>query len=81
VKVEKSKVEEKQQPTAQGMLDGAQLQKVLATWTMTVVHPDTFRAGADSFKGCRRPHWTTAKGYTLEMGVKWYLDVTQNQRN
>jgi hypothetical protein len=64
--VEKPKVKEKQQPTVQDMLDGAQLQMV-ATWTMTVVHPDTFGAGADSPKGCRRPHWTTAKGYTWEM--------------
>jgi hypothetical protein len=68
--VEKPKVKEKQQPTAQVMLDGAQLQKVLETWMMTVVHPDTFGAGADSPKGCGKPHWTTAKGYTSEMEVK-----------
>jgi hypothetical protein len=68
--VEKPKAEEKQQPTAQNMLDGAHLQKVLVTLTMTVVHPDTFGAGADSPKGCRRPHWTTAKGYTWEMEVE-----------
>jgi hypothetical protein len=68
--VEKLKAEEKQQPTTQDMLEGAHLQKVLVTWTTTVVHPDTFGAGADSPKGCRRPHWMTAKGYTWEMEVK-----------
>jgi hypothetical protein len=36
---------------------------------MTVVHPDTSGAGADSPKRRRRPHWTTAKGYTWEMEV------------
>jgi hypothetical protein len=51
------------------MLDGVHLQKVLATWTKTVVHPDTSGAGADSPKRRRRPHWTTAKGYTWEMEV------------
>jgi hypothetical protein len=56
--VEKLETEEKQQPTAQDML---------ATWTMTVIHPDTSGAGADSPKRCRRPHWTTAKGNTWEM--------------
>jgi hypothetical protein len=36
--------------------------KVLVTWTMTVVHPVTSGAGADSLK--------TAKGYTWEMETK-----------
>jgi hypothetical protein len=65
--VEKLKTEEKQQPTAQDILDGRISKKVLATWTMTVVHPDTFGAGADSPKRRRRPHWTTAKECTWEM--------------
>jgi hypothetical protein len=59
--VEKLETEKKQQPTAQDMLDGAHLQKVLATWTKTVVLPDTSGAKADSLKRYRKPHWTTAK--------------------
>jgi hypothetical protein len=67
MKAEKLETEENQQPTAQDILDGAHHQKVLATWTMTVVHPVTSGAGEDSPKRCRRPHWMTAKGYTWKV--------------
>jgi hypothetical protein len=67
MKAEGLETEENQQPTAQDKLDGAHLQKVLATWTMTVVHPAASGAGADSPKRCRRPHWMMAKGYILKM--------------
>jgi hypothetical protein len=70
MKVEKLETVENQQPTAQDILDGANLQKVLATWMMTVVHPAASGAGADSPKRCRRPHWTMAKGYTWKMEAK-----------
>jgi hypothetical protein len=70
VKVEKLETEENQQLTAQDILDGAHLQKVLATWTMTVVDPVTSGAGVDSPKRRRRPHWTMVKGYTWEMEAK-----------
>jgi hypothetical protein len=67
MKVEKLETGENEQSTAQDILDEALLQKVLATWTITVVHPVTSGAGVDSPKRRRRPHWTTAKGYTWEM--------------
>jgi hypothetical protein len=66
MKAEKLETKENQQPTAQDIL-GANLQKVLATWTITVIHPAASGAGADSPKRCRRPHWTMAKGYTQKM--------------
>jgi hypothetical protein len=62
MKVEKLETEENQKPTAQDILE-----RCIATWMLTVIHPATSGAGADSPKRCRRPHWTTAKGYTWKM--------------
>jgi hypothetical protein len=45
MKAEKLETEENQQPTDQDILDRAHLQKVLATRTMTVIHPFRCRSG------------------------------------